>query len=79
MNILLIIFDGLADRPAPELKGRTPLAAARGGLRHLRGADFMPVLLNAAERTNMYEMRPTAHHRLYRPRLEDVEPFQLPD
>src|SRR3990172_347234 len=29
MNILLIIFDGLADRPAPELDGRTPLEAAR--------------------------------------------------
>src|SRR3989337_2941981 len=28
MNILLIIFDGLADRPAPELGGRTPLEAA---------------------------------------------------
>src|SRR3989304_2630247 len=29
MNILLILFDGLADRPAPELDGRTPLEAAR--------------------------------------------------
>jgi len=29
MRILLIIFDGLADRPAPELKGKTPLEAAR--------------------------------------------------
>ncbi|MEE8347748.1 MAG: phosphoglycerate mutase, partial [Dehalococcoidia bacterium] len=29
MNILLIIFDGLADRPAPELEGKTPLEAAR--------------------------------------------------
>jgi 2,3-bisphosphoglycerate-independent phosphoglycerate mutase len=54
-------------------------AAASGGLGHLRGADFMPVLLNAAERTNMYEMRPTPERRLYRPRPEDVEPFILPD
>src|SRR6266542_4336217 len=29
MRILLIIFDGLADRPAPELDGKTPLEAAR--------------------------------------------------
>ncbi len=29
MRILLIIFDGLADRPAPELRGKTPLEAAR--------------------------------------------------
>ncbi len=29
MHILLIIFDGLADRPAPELDGKTPLEAAR--------------------------------------------------
>ncbi len=28
MHILLIIFDGLADRPAPELQGKTPLEAA---------------------------------------------------
>ena len=28
MRILLIIFDGLADRPAPELGGKTPLEAA---------------------------------------------------
>jgi len=28
MRILLIIFDGLADRPAPELDGKTPLEAA---------------------------------------------------
>ena len=54
-------------------------AAAHGALGHLRGDDFMPVLLNAAERTNMYEMRPTPHHRLYRPRPEDVEPFPPPD
>jgi 2,3-bisphosphoglycerate-independent phosphoglycerate mutase len=54
-------------------------AAAAGGLGHLSGADFMPVLLNAAERTNMYEMRPTPERRLYRPRPEDVRPFTLPD
>src|SRR5439155_504664 len=29
MRVLLIIFDGLADRPAPELDGKTPLEAAR--------------------------------------------------
>ncbi|MFB3092850.1 MAG: phosphoglycerate mutase, partial [Dehalococcoidia bacterium] len=29
MRILLVIFDGLADRPAPELDGKTPLEAAR--------------------------------------------------
>ena len=28
MKVLLIIFDGLADRPAPELDGKTPLEAA---------------------------------------------------
>ncbi|MEE8346232.1 MAG: hypothetical protein V3S20_02670, partial [Dehalococcoidia bacterium] len=54
-------------------------AAAGGGLGHMRGADFMPVLLNAAERTNMYEMRPAPHRRLYRPRPEEVEPFVPPD
>lgn len=54
-------------------------AAARGGLGLLRGEEFMPVLLNAAERTNMYEMRPLPQRRLYRPRPEDVQPFTLPD
>jgi len=29
VKILLIIFDGLADRPSPELGGKTPLEAAR--------------------------------------------------
>lgn len=53
-------------------------SAATGALGHLRGADLMPVLLSAAERTNMYEMRPTPQHRLYRPRPEEVEPLQLP-
>jgi 2,3-bisphosphoglycerate-independent phosphoglycerate mutase len=52
-------------------------AATHGGLGFLRGADFMPVLLAAAERTNMYEMRPTPEHRLYRPRPDEVEPFTL--
>lgn len=51
--------------------------AAAGALGHLRGPDFMPVLLNAAERTNMWEMRPTAQHRIYRPRLTDLEPLAL--
>lgn len=54
-------------------------AAAHGALGRLSGADFMPVLLDAAERTNMYEMRPTPQRRLYRPRPEDVEPFVLED
>lgn len=54
-------------------------AAVHGGLGFLRGPDFMPVLLNAAERTNMCEMRPTPQRRLYRPRPEDVEPFTPPD
>ncbi|MFQ6019306.1 MAG: phosphoglycerate mutase [Dehalococcoidia bacterium] len=52
---------------------------AHGGLGHLRGADLMPILLDTAERANMYEMRPTPVRRLYRPRPEDVKPFTLPD
>ncbi len=52
-------------------------ASTSGGLGHLRGEDFMPVLLNAAERTNMYEMRPTPVRRPYRPRLEDLDPLPL--
>ena len=52
-------------------------AAALGALGHLRGEDFMPVLMNAAERTNMWETRPTPVHRLYRPRPDQVEPFRL--
>jgi 2,3-bisphosphoglycerate-independent phosphoglycerate mutase len=52
-------------------------AAAAGALGQLRGEDFMPVLLNAAERTNMWEMRPTPHKRLYRPRPEEIEPYRL--
>ena len=51
--------------------------AAGGGLGALRGEDFMPVLLNAAERTNMYEMRPTPVHRLYRPAVEALTPLEL--
>ena len=51
--------------------------AAAGALGHLRGEDFMPVLLNSAERTNMWEMRPTPHKRLYRPPPDDIEPFRL--
>ncbi|MBI1885000.1 MAG: 2,3-bisphosphoglycerate-independent phosphoglycerate mutase [Chloroflexi bacterium] len=54
-------------------------AAVRGGLGHLRGAELMPVVLNAAERANMYEMRPVPERRLYRPRPEQVEPFVPPD
>lgn len=51
--------------------------AASGAIGHLRGQDFMPVLLNAAERANMWEMRPTPHRRLHRPRPDEVEPFRL--
>jgi len=51
--------------------------AALGALGHLRGEDFMPVLLTAAERTNMWETRPTPIRRLYRPRADQVEPFRL--
>lgn len=52
-------------------------AATGGGLGHLRGDDFMPVLLTASERANMYEMRPMPKHRLYRPRIDDVVPFDV--
>ena len=52
-------------------------AAASGALGHLRGEDFMPVLLNAAERANMWETRPTPNRRLYRPAPGQVEPFRL--
>ena len=52
-------------------------AAASGVLGHMRGEDFMPVLLNAAERTNMYEMRPTARRRPYRPRPDQIEAFEV--
>jgi hypothetical protein len=54
-------------------------AAAAGVLGHLRGADFMPVLLTAAERTNMYDTALTPKRRLYRARPEQVEPFVLDD
>jgi 2,3-bisphosphoglycerate-independent phosphoglycerate mutase len=53
-------------------------AAGAGAIGHLRGEDFMPVLMNAAERTNMWETRPTPIRRLYRPREDQVEPFRLP-
>ena len=56
--------------------GERPVAV--GGLGQLRGADFMPVLLNAAERTNMYEMRPTPVHRPYRIKPEELEALELP-
>ncbi|MEE8422177.1 MAG: phosphoglycerate mutase [Dehalococcoidia bacterium] len=51
--------------------------AAGGGLGQLRGEDFMPVLLNAAERTNMWEMRPTPVRRPYRPRPDDLEALKI--
>jgi 2,3-bisphosphoglycerate-independent phosphoglycerate mutase len=54
-------------------------AAAAGVLGQFRGADFMPILLTATERTNMYETALTPKRRLYRPRPEQVEPFVLPD
>ena len=50
--------------------------AASGGLGHLRGEDFMPVLLNAAERTNLWEMRPTPVRRPYRIPPDALEPFE---
>ncbi len=37
----------------------------------------MPVLLDAAQRMNMYEMRPTPRRRLYRPGADAVAPFEL--
>jgi 2,3-bisphosphoglycerate-independent phosphoglycerate mutase len=52
-------------------------AAAAGVLGHLRGEDFMPVLLTTAERTNMWETRPAPIRRLYRPRESQIEPFRL--
>ena len=52
-------------------------ACAHGGLGQLRGEDFMPVLLDAAQRMNIYEMRPTPRHRLYRPSADAVAPFEL--
>ena len=37
----------------------------------------MPVLLNAAERTNLWDMPPTPVRRHYRPRPEQLEPLEL--
>ena len=51
--------------------------AARGALGQIRGAELMPLLLASAERTNMYEMRPTPTRRLYRPRTEDLEALEF--
>ena len=48
-----------------------------GGLGHLRGADFMPVVLTAAERTNMYEMRPTPIRRLYMPGEDQLQALEI--
>ena len=36
----------------------------------------MPVLLNAAERTNLWEMRPTPVRRPYRIPPHTLEPFE---
>jgi 2,3-bisphosphoglycerate-independent phosphoglycerate mutase len=52
-------------------------AVALGGLGQLRGEDFMPVLLNAAERTNMYEMRPTPVRRLYMPDEDGLDALEF--
>lgn len=52
-------------------------AVASGGLGHLVGPDFMPVLLNAAERAHMWEMQLTPIHRAYRPRPTDLDPLQF--
>lgn len=48
-----------------------------GGLGQLRGEDFMPVLLTAAERTNMYEMRPTPKRRLYMPSVDQLDSLHI--
>lgn len=48
-----------------------------GGLGHLRGDDFMPMLLTAAERTNMYEMRPTPKRRLYMPAADQLDALRI--
>ena len=50
---------------------------ARGGLGLVRGEDFMPLLLDAAQRMNMYEMRPLPERRLYRPGPDAIEPFEV--
>lgn len=52
-------------------------ASAAGGLGLVLGEDFMPVLLTAAERTNMWEMRPTPIHRLHRPRPGDLDALDV--
>ena len=52
-------------------------SVASGGLGHLRGEDFMPVLLTAAERTNMYEMRPTPTRRLYMPDEDALDALEF--
>ena len=50
-------------------------ACAVGGLGHLCGDAFMPVVLNAAELVHVHEMWPFRRPYLYRPREGDVEPF----
>ena len=52
-------------------------AVTLGGLGQLRGDDFMPVLLTAAERTNMYEMRPTPRRRLYMPGEDQLDALEV--
>ena len=52
-------------------------AVARGGLGLLRGEDFMPVLLDSAQRMNMYELRPLPERRLYRPDPAALVPFEV--
>ena len=54
-------------------------AVVRGGLGLLPGEDFMPVLLDSAQRMNMYEMRPLPERRLYRPDAAPLVPFLLDD
>ena len=50
-------------------------AVIRGGLGHIRGADVMPLLLNATDRVRLHGVRHQAEARLYWQR--QPEPFRL--
>ncbi len=66
-----------------DILTRVLVVKTRYGIIHGRFQPFLngqlEYLLAAAERTNMYEMRPSPERRLYRPRAHGVEPFTLPD